>query len=134
MSRMQMGTSEVAQPFWEATKDKILMLQFCKSCKKAHHYPRNFCPHCSSTDLEWKKASGKGTIYAVSVTHKPGLPMMAAMVPYAYALVDLEEGPRMMTNIMGCEDPYEPKVGDAVTVAWDEAAEGRFLPVFELAK
>ena len=59
---------------------------------------------------------------------------MAAMVPYAVAMVDLEEGPRMMTNIMGLEDPYDAKVGDAVTVAWDEAAEGRFLPVFELAK
>lgn len=132
MSRMLMGTSKVAEPFWEATKDKVLRLPVCKDCGKAHHYPRNFCPYCHGSNLEWKDASGLGTIYAITVCHKPGLPTMAAQVPYAVALVDLAEGPRMMTNITGLQDPHSAKVGDKVVVAWEDAGGGKHLPVFQL--
>ena len=134
MSRVQMGTSAVAQPFWEATKDKILMLRFCKACKEFHHYPRNICPYCYSRDLGWKRVSGKGTVYAASVSHKLGMPMISMEVPYVFGLVELEEGPRMMTNFVGWEDPYTVRVGEKVALLWEEAAEGRFLPVFELEK
>lgn len=133
MSRMLMGTSQVAEPFWKGTEEKVLRLQFCKDCGKAHHYPRNFCPHCHGENLEWKDASGEGTIYAITVCHKPGLPTMAASVPYAVALVDLAEGPRMMTNVTGLEDINTAKVGDKVKVAWEDAGGGKNLPVFQIA-
>ncbi len=133
MSRMLMGTSRVAEPFWEATKEKVLRLPFCKDCGKAHHYPRNFCPYCHGSNLEWREASGLGTIYAVTVCHKAGLPTMSAQVPYAVALVDLAEGPRMMTNITGLQDAHTAKVGDKVKVAWEEAGGGKHLAVFQLA-
>jgi len=64
MSRFQMATSAVARPFWDATKDRILVLRFCKTCKKYHHYPRNVCPYCYGRELDWKRVSGKGTVYA----------------------------------------------------------------------
>jgi len=133
MSRALMGTSEVAEPFWKATENKVLKIQFCKDCGQAHHYPRSFCPHCHGDSLEWRNASGEGTIYAVTVCHQAGSPFMSARVPYAVALVELAEGPRMMTNIVGLEDPHLAQIGDKVKVAWESAGGNRHLPVFELA-
>ena len=69
----------------------------------------------------------------MTVCHKPGLPTMAASVPYVVALVDLAEGPRMMTNIVGLDDVNSAKVGDKVKVAWEDAGSGKNLAVFEVA-
>lgn len=128
--RATMGTSKVAELFWEATKQKRFMLQWCSRCERPIFYPRDFCPHCAGDSISWKEASGKGKIYAVSVMHKPGNPMMATKVPYAVAIVELEEGVRLLTNLVGC-DPSEARVGMAVTVTWDTLPDGRHLPLFE---
>ena len=56
------------EPYWDAAKDGKLMVQFCKDCKKPHHYPRGVCPHCMSTNLEWKQAKGTGEVYTYSMT------------------------------------------------------------------
>jgi len=128
--RAIMGTSKVAEPFWEASKEKKLVLQQCGSCKKFVFYPREFCPHCFGESLEWKEVAGKGTIYAVSVMHKPGNPMMAGEVPYSVAVVELEEGVRMLANLVGCK-PGEGRVGMNVRVTWEPLPDGRNLPLFE---
>ncbi len=131
-TRTIMGMSSVANPFWEATKQKKLLLQWCARCERPIHYPREFCPHCLSTELAWRESSGHGTIYAVSVMHKPGNPMMTDRVPYTVVLVDLDDGVRLLSNVIGCK-PGEGHVGMKVRLAWEELPEGRHLPVFEPA-
>ena len=117
-------TSELTEPFWEATKEKKLLLQWCKPCNQVVHYPREACPTCLGFDLEWRPASGKGEVYAVSVQAR-------APEPYAVALIDLEEGARFMSNIVGVDDLYAVKVGTPVQVAWEQLDDGRHLPQFQ---
>lgn len=129
-ARFEPAESEVAAPFWEATKKRELALLWCRSCGRVIHYPRERCPACGSEKSEWRGASGKGEVYAFSVMHRPGNPAMADRVPYVVALVDLEEGARMMSNIVGCE-PGAVRVGMPVTITWEELSDGRNLPLFE---
>lgn len=117
-------TSELTQPFWDATEDKTLLLQWCTVCDRVVHYPREACPTCLGSALEWRASSGQGEVYAVSVQAR-------AAEPYAVALVDLEEGARMMTNIVGVDDLYAVKVGTPVRVTWEALDDGRHLPQFE---
>jgi uncharacterized protein len=127
--RMEPPVSFASQGFWEATKKRELVLQWCKDCDKAIHYPREACPHCLGTNLEWRPSSGRGEVHAFSVMHRPANPMMADRVPYTVAIVELEGGARMMTNIEGCP-PEDVKVGMPVKVIWDELSDGRHLPIF----
>lgn len=125
--------SEVSAPFWEATKEHRLVLQWCRSCGKVVHYPRELCPFCLSDDLEFRPASGKGEIYALSVHHRAGFGGMEDRVPYVVALIDLEEGVRMMSNVVG-RDPGEVKVGMKVRLTWEDLSDGKALPLFEPAE
>lgn len=118
-------TSEVSEPFWDATREQRLVLQWCTSCEAPIFYPREACPRCLGFDLEWRPASGRGSVYAVSV--QPG---RGDAESYAVALVELEEGVRLMTNIVGCP-PDEVAVGTAVQVTWEALSDGRNLPLFE---
>jgi hypothetical protein len=124
--------SEVSAPFWEATKEHKFVLQWCRSCGKVVHYPRELCPFCLSEDLEFRPASGRGEVYAFTVHHRASFGGMEDRVPYVVALVDLDEGARMMTNIVGFE-PSEVAVGMKVRVTWEDLSEGKALPVFEAA-
>lgn len=130
-TRFEPPASAVSEPFWEASRDERLVLQFCVSCERAVWYPRVLCPHCGGTDLDWRPADGRGTIYAVSVQHRPGHPALADRVPYAVALVDLDDGVRVMTNVVGC-DAGEVSVGRRVRPAWEPLTDGRNLLVHEL--
>jgi len=129
-ARATVGTSKIAKPFWDATKEKRLLLQWCRRCERAVFYPRDFCSHCAGASLSWKDASGDGVVYAVSIMHRPGNPMMAPEVPYAVAIVELKEGVRMLSNLVHC-DPGEVHVGMSVQVTWAPLADGRHLPLFE---
>lgn len=131
-TRLEPPVTPEAEPFWEASRRRELRLPWCGACERPHWYPRPTCPHCLSPDLAWRPASGRGTVAAVSVMHRPANPMMAAMGPYAVILVDLEEGVRMMSNATGV-DPTEVTVGMPVHVAWEELSDGRHLPLFEPA-
>lgn len=128
--RMEPPVSDVGAPFWEATKRRELVLQWCKACEAPIHYPRVFCPSCLGDDLEYRPAAGRGKVYACSTMNRPAYPGMEDRVPYVVALVELEEGARMMTNIVGCE-PDTVRVGMPVQVSWEELSDGRALPVFE---
>lgn len=132
MPRMEPPASEAGQGFWDATKESKLVLQWCKDCDRVIHYPRDACPSCLRTNLEWRPSSGKGEVYAFSVMHRAGSPMMQDQVPYVVGLVELEGGARMMTNIVGV-DHEKVKVGMPVQVKWEPMSDGRNLPLFEPA-
>ena len=80
MNRLILGTSAVAEPFWEATKQQKFMLQFCTGTGKAIWYPRNFSPYDLNAGVEWREVEANGTVYAVSVMHRPGNPAMVRLI------------------------------------------------------
>jgi uncharacterized protein len=92
-----------SQPFWAATRDGQLRLQRCAACGRFQFPPRLICSHCGSVDVVWKPVVGTGHIYSFTIVQRPPTPAFAQDVPYVVALVDLDEGPRMMTNVIGCE-------------------------------
>lgn len=97
--------------FWEKVRQHELWIQRCKDCNHPYFYPRPLCPRCLSRNVEWFKASGRGTLYSYMINHRPA-PGFEEEAPYAIAIVQLEEGPRMMTNIVGIENTPEKLVLD----------------------
>ena len=118
-------TNLETERYWAAAKDGQLLIKTCNACGEAHYYPREICPHCGSTDTEWREASGKGTIYSYSV-------MRRAEIPYVIAYVTLAEGVTMMSNIVDA-DFDAIAIGKAVEVTFRETEGGMALPVFRLA-
>ncbi|MDY7102370.1 MAG: OB-fold domain-containing protein [Actinomycetota bacterium] len=121
--------SEVSGPFWDATRDGHLMVQWCLDCDAAVFFPREVCPGCLGERLEWRRSSGTGRVHAVTVEHRPQNPLMADRAPYAVALVDVDDGWRLLSNVVGC-DPLDVTVGMAVEVTWEPLSDGRRLPQF----
>jgi hypothetical protein len=109
-------------PFWQAAAEGRLLLKFCRLCGRTHWYPRALCPHCHSADLEWREASGKGTVYSFTVVRR-------AEPPYVLALVRLDEGTTLLTNIVDC-DPDSVRIGQRVALCFRPAREGRSMPYF----
>ena len=131
--RMEPPTSELTEPFWEATRERRFLLQWCTDCEQPVFYPREACPRCLGTSLEWRPSTGDGQVYAVSVQHRPQMPLLAfSSGPYAVALVELSEGVRLMSNIVGCP-PDDVTVGMPVRITWEPLTDGRNLPQFEPA-
>lgn len=128
--RFEPPVSAVAAPYWDATREKRLLVQWCDDCDRPVQFPRAVCPFCLGSSLGWREASGRATIYAVTVEHRPQNPRMAARAPYAVALVDLEEGVRLLTNVVTAE-PLSLVAGQPVRVVWEELSDGRHLPLFE---
>ncbi|MCL7425265.1 Zn-ribbon domain-containing OB-fold protein [Streptomyces sp. YS415] len=93
------------RPYWEAAAQGRLLLRRCRDCRRAHHYPREFCPYCWSEDVVWETASGRAALYTWSVVHRNDLPPFGERTPYVAAVVDLAEGPRMMTEIVEWTGP-----------------------------
>jgi uncharacterized OB-fold protein len=122
----------VTKAFWRATGDRQLLIQWCLDCDEPVWFPREVCPGCLGTNLEYRPSTGRGEVYAASVHHVAGNPKM--QTPYVVALVALDEGVRLMTNIVGWADPYDAAVGRRVAVAWEPLSDGRNLPVFALEK
>jgi len=115
------------KPFWDGCKDGRFLIRHCNACGADHYYPRPFCPTCWSDDVAWKEASGRATLYTYSVVHVNDLPPFGERVPYVAAIVELEEGPRVMTNVEGVEHDalqigmplvveYKP-ISDDITIA-----------------
>ena len=94
------------QPFWDAVKRHQLSLPKCKACGQLHYFPRPFCPHCFSWDLEWVRCSGKGKLYSYVINHRPA-PGFEEEAPYVIAVVELDEGPRMLSNLIDIEPTPE---------------------------
>ena len=125
-----------SEPFWDATRDRRLVLPWCTACERAFWYPREVCPAClgsvAASAIEWRPAAGTGTVHAASVHHRPGPGRDPGGGPYVVALVDLPEGVRMMSNVVGCP-PESVSVGMPVRVTWHPLSDGRHLPQFEPA-
>jgi uncharacterized OB-fold protein len=117
------------QVFWEKVNEDQLWLQRCKDCDQGvFFYPRYFCPNCLSKNVEWFQASGKGKLHTYMINHRPP-PAFMNEAPYAIAIVELDEGPRMMTNIHGIENTPEKLVLDMpLRVVFEEIAPGRKVP------
>lgn len=128
--RLEPPVTDVSAPFWEATREKRITLQRCADCQTWVWYPRSACTACLGEDLRWTEVSGEGSVYAVSVHYRPGVAEMKERVPYAVALVELREGVRLLTNVVGC-DPESVRIGQRVELAWEALSDGRHLPVFE---
>ncbi len=92
-------TPESAE-FWAGLRRHELRIQRCRACARCYFYPRPFCPHCWSTDVEWETVSGRATLESYVVSYRPA-PGFEGRVPYVIAIVTLEEGPRMMSNVVG---------------------------------
>lgn len=86
--------------YWDAAAQGRLLIRRCGACGRAHHYPREFCPHCWSEEVTWEEASGRATLYTWSTVHRNDLPPFGDRTPYVAAVVDLAEGPRMMTELV----------------------------------
>jgi uncharacterized OB-fold protein len=120
------------QPYWDAARDRRLLLKRCRACSRAHFYPRPFCPHCWSDDVDWEDASGRATLYTWSVVHRNDLPPFGGRVPYVAAVVELAEGPRMMTNVEGCAFD-DLRIGMALEVDFRVETDEVTVPVFRPA-
>jgi uncharacterized OB-fold protein len=122
-----------AETFWNATREQRLVLPWCLDCERPFFYPRAICPRCLGSAIGHRESGGTGTVYAVTVEHRPQNPMMAAMAPYAVALVELGEGVRMLSNVVGCP-AADVTVGMPVLVTWVPLTDGRHLPCFQPAE
>ena len=129
-TRLIPPTTELTAPYWEAAAQGTLVIQSCCSCGIRPFPPRAHCPACGSSELIWAPVSGKGSVYTFTVAHRPPHPVFAGQCPLVVAVVELEEGPRLMTNVIGC-DPAEVSVGMAVRVDFDPIDDSDLvLPVF----
>ena len=115
------------EPFWAACAQHRLIVQRCTACGTHQHYPRPYCLTCDARELVWAEASGRGVIYALTMIRLPVIPELPP--PYQLALVDLDEGVRMLTNIEG----VTARIGDRVNVQWrDREGDLPPLPVFRV--
>jgi uncharacterized OB-fold protein len=124
--------SPISKPYWEAARRHELLLQRCAACKQYVFYPRLNCTNCGSRQLDWVTASGHGTVYTYTVARRPTHPSFAARTPYVIAIVELEEGPRMTTNIVDC-DPDSVKIGMPVEATFEDVSPDVTLVVFRPA-
>ena len=120
------------QHFWDGTNAGELRLQRCDACSKVYFPPRPFCPACASRSVSVFKASGKGFLYSYVIHHRP---VPGFTPPYSIAVVELEEGPRMMTNIVECPQTPEALVLDMpLEVVFAKQNDAITLPFFRPAK
>ncbi len=121
--------SPESAPFWQAAKEHRLLIPRCNACKKFWFPPSQLCPHCLSADTGWEAVSGRGRIYSFVVFHRVYHPAFAGEVPYVVAIVELEEGPRMLTNIVGM--PVDQvRCNMPVTIVFDDVSSELSVPKF----
>ena len=118
--------------YWEGAGRHELVLQRCRRCGTVQHRPRALCATCLSDEIEHFVASGRGTVYSFTVTHQNQAPGFREAVPYVLAYVELEEGPRLLTNVVGCA-PAEVRVGLPVRVEFAKTEGELPVPVFRPA-
>jgi uncharacterized OB-fold protein len=121
---------EESKGFWEACQRHELYVQRCTACGALRHYPRALCPACLSDRVEWVRCSGRGTVYTFTVTHQNQAAGFRDALPYVLAYVELEEGVRMLSNIVGCA-PEAVRIGMPVRVVFEDVTADVSLPKFE---
>jgi uncharacterized protein len=116
-------------PYWAAARAGRLELQRCRPCGLVVFYPRARCPRCHAADLAWETLSGRGTVHAYTIVHRAPDPSLEDAIPYVVALVDLDEGARLMTNIVDCA-PEQVRIGLPVVVRFRPVSDAAALPLF----
>lgn len=125
--------SEETRPFWDALHRHELRIPRCRQCRKYFFYPRSFCPFCLSDEIEWIKVSGKGKVYSYTVSYRAPSTGFAADVPYVFAIIELEEGVRLTSNVVGCL-PEDVRIDMAVEVVFDDVTPEVTLAKFQPAE
>ena len=118
------------RPYWESCRRGELVIQRCEKCGQYQFYPRGICANCWSTDVKWVKSTGRGTVWTYTVTYQNRSQGFAQEVPYVLALVELEEGVRMFSNIVEC-NPRDVTVGMPVEVTFVQATDRISVPFFK---
>jgi uncharacterized OB-fold protein len=111
--------AEASGPFWEAAKRHELMMPRCRLCDRLFFYPREVCPVCLRSEIDWVTLSGRGRLHSFTVIHQPANPAFRDDVPYVYALVQLEEGPRMISNVVDCP-PGDVRIDMPLVAVFDD--------------
>ena len=118
-----------AKLYWKAAAEDHLIFKCCQSCAHVHFPPRYLCPQCWSENLQWIKSKGLGTVYSLTIMRRAPMPEFETNIPYVVALVDLDEGPRMMANIVG-ENATDTQIGQRVAVCFEPRGDGMKVPQF----
>lgn len=121
--------SPETQRFWDGCKQHELWIPYCRPCAASYWYPRDFCPKCGSRDVEWRRASGRGRLYTYAIHYRAFHPGWANEVPYVTALIDLDEGVRIFSNLIGIEpDPKAIRCEMPVEVVFEDVTPEVTLP------
>lgn len=123
---------ELTKPYWDGAKRHELMMQRCKQASHTFFYPREVCPVCLSSDLEWTKMSGKGRLYSFTVIHQPANRGFLEDVPYTFAMIQLDEGPKMVSNLVGIK-PEDAEIDMRVEAVFDDVTAETTLVKFQPA-
>lgn len=121
---------EESRPFWEACRRHELYVQKCGDCGALRYYPRALCGNCLSSNTRWVKCSGRGEVYTYTVTYQNRGAGFRDELPYVLAYIELEEGVRMLSNVIGC-DPGSVRIGMPVEVVFEDINEEIALPKFK---
>jgi uncharacterized protein len=117
------------RPWWNALREHRLTVQQCANCEHRQHFPRMSCEVCGSRDLSFADTAGLGTVASYSTIHRAPFPSLQPLAPYTIALVDLDEGVRLLTALQ-TEQPDEPRIGMRVAVSFVDVTPELTLPVF----
>ena len=120
------------RPFWDGLKKHELLIQKCPDCGAYQFYPRSACIKCMSENIEWVKASGKGKVYSYTIAHRPARPAFTEDVPYNIAIIELEEGVRMTSNLVEIGND-DIRVDMPVEIVYDDVTPEITLPKFKPA-
>jgi uncharacterized OB-fold protein len=121
--------TEELRPFFDGAKRNRLLVQHCNACGKNRFPPVQICPECLSRNLSWVEACGRGRLYSYSIMHRAYHPAFAAKVPYVLVVVELEEGGKITSNVVGI-DPQQLKCGISLEVTFENVTEEVVLPKF----
>lgn len=120
-----------SRPYWDAARERRLVIRRCSDCGAKHFMARYLCPQCWSDRLEWIDSEGNGTVASFSIVHRAPTAPFKGRTPYVVALIDLDEGPRMFANIVG-DDAHAVAIGERVHVTFEER-DGMTIPQFARA-
>ena len=123
--------TRITQPYWDAAREGRLVIQQCAHCKARQFFPREFCTACLSADLDWIECSGKGDVYTYTINRRGAGAAFGERVPYVVAAIDLDEGVRMMANIVD-SPPEAVRIGSRVRVCFERVSDDIALPQFTL--
>ncbi len=118
-----------SKPYWDAAKENRLLLQRCRDCNRFQFFPRGVCSHCLGSALDWAESSGRGVVHTFTIANRAPHPGFADNLPCVIAIIELQEGVRMMSNIVNCK-PETVRIDMPVKVVFEAAGPDIVLPMF----